>query len=30
MCRVMVEGSTKEETQTYCRQIANVVEKMLG
>jgi phosphoglucosamine mutase len=29
MCRVMVEGSTKEETQTYCRQIANVVEKML-
>jgi phosphoglucosamine mutase len=30
MCRVMVEGSTKEETQTYCRQIADVVEKMLG
>jgi phosphoglucosamine mutase len=30
MCRVMVEGSTKEETQTYCRQIADVVEKMLA
>ena len=30
MCRVMVEGPTKEETQTYCRQIADVVEKMLA
>ena len=30
MCRVMVEGPTKEETQTYCRQIANVVEIMLS
>jgi phosphoglucosamine mutase len=30
MCRVMVEGPTKEETNTYCRQIADVVEKMLG
>jgi phosphoglucosamine mutase len=30
MCRVMVEGPTKEETQTYCRQIADVVEKMLS
>ena len=30
MCRVMVEGPTKEETQTYARQIADVVEKMLG
>ena len=30
MCRVMVEGPTKEETQTYCRQIAEVVEKMLA
>jgi phosphoglucosamine mutase len=30
MCRVMVEGPTKEETQTYCRKIADVVEKMLA
>jgi phosphoglucosamine mutase len=30
MCRVMVEGPTKEATQTYCRQIADVVEKMLA
>jgi phosphoglucosamine mutase len=30
MCRVMVEGPTKEETQTCCRQIAYVVEKMLA
>jgi phosphoglucosamine mutase len=30
MCRVMVEGPTKEETETYCRQIANVVKKILA
>jgi phosphoglucosamine mutase len=30
MCRVMVEGPTKKETQTYCRQIADVVGKMLA
>ena len=30
MCRVMVEGPTKKETETYCRQIADVVEKMLA
>jgi phosphoglucosamine mutase len=30
MCRVMVEGPTKKETEIYCRQIADVVEKMLG
>jgi phosphoglucosamine mutase len=30
MCRVMVEGPTKEETQSHARQIAAVVEKMLG
>jgi phosphoglucosamine mutase len=30
MCRVMVEGPTKEETEKYCRQIAAVVEKMLA
>jgi phosphoglucosamine mutase len=30
MCRVMVEGPTKEETETNCRQIADVVKKMLA
>jgi phosphoglucosamine mutase len=30
MCRVMVEGPTKKETETHCRQIADVVEKILG
>jgi phosphoglucosamine mutase len=30
MCRVMVEGPTKKETESYCRQIADVVEKMLA
>lgn len=30
MCRVMVEGPTRKETETYCRQIADVVEKMLA
>jgi phosphoglucosamine mutase len=30
MCRVMVEGPTKKETESYCRQIADVVEKMLN
>jgi phosphoglucosamine mutase len=30
MCRVMVEGPTKEETQTFCRRIADVVGKMLS
>ena len=29
MCRVMVEGPTKEETETHCRQIAYVVKKIL-
>jgi phosphoglucosamine mutase len=30
MCRVMVEGPTKKETETHCRQIAEVVRKMLA
>ena len=30
MCRVMVEGPTGKETELYCRQIADVVEKMLA
>jgi phosphoglucosamine mutase len=30
MCRVMVEGPTKGETQTHCRRIADVVEKILS
>lgn len=29
MCRVMVEGPTREETETYCRRIADVVQKAL-
>jgi phosphoglucosamine mutase len=30
MCRVMVEGPTKKKTETYCRQIADVVQKLLA
>jgi phosphoglucosamine mutase len=30
MCRVMVEGPTKEETERHCRRIADVVEKILA
>jgi phosphoglucosamine mutase len=30
LCRVMVEGLEKEETQRYCRQIADVVKAVLG
>ena len=30
MCRVMVEGPTKKETETHCRQIADIVKKMLA
>ena len=30
MCRVMVEGPTKEETLEYCKQIADVVRAKLG
>jgi phosphoglucosamine mutase len=30
MCRVMVEGPTKEETIEYCKQIADVVRAKLG
>jgi len=30
MCRVMVEGPTKKETETHCRQIADVVRKILA
>jgi len=30
MCRVMVEGPTNEETEKYCRQIADVVKKAIG
>ncbi|MGO8714637.1 MAG: phosphoglucosamine mutase [Smithella sp.] len=30
MCRIMVEGPTKKETETHCRQIADVVEKILA
>ncbi len=30
MCRVMVEGPTKEKTQNYCRQIADAVKQAIG
>ena len=30
MCRAMVEDPDKEETQTQCRRIADVVGKMLA
>ena len=30
MCRVMVEGPSHEETERYCRQIAEVVDKKLN
>ena len=29
-CRIMVEGPTIDETDKYCRQIANIVRKELG
>jgi phosphoglucosamine mutase len=30
LCRVMVEGPTHQETETYCRQIAEAIQKKLG
>jgi phosphoglucosamine mutase len=30
MCRVMVEGPTDEETERYCRQVAEVVKATIG
>ena len=30
LCRVMVEGPQKDETQRYCQQIADVVKATLG
>ena len=30
MCRVMVEGPTNEETERYCRQVADLVQKSIG
>jgi phosphoglucosamine mutase len=30
MCRVMVEGPTDEETERYCRQVAEVVKAVIG
>lgn len=30
VCRVMVEGPTKEETEEYCRQIADIIKDRLG
>ena len=30
MCRVMVEGPTKKETENHCRRIAEIVKKILA
>jgi phosphoglucosamine mutase len=30
MCRVMVEGPTKELTDRYCEQLASIVRRALG
>jgi len=30
MCRVMVEGPSMESTRAYCREIADVVQQVLG
>ena len=30
LCRVMVEGPDKDETQRYCQQIADVIKAVLG
>jgi hypothetical protein len=30
MCRVMVEGPTKDATEKYCSKIAAVVQAALG
>ena len=30
MCRVMVEGPTPEDTERYCRQLADVIREKLG
>ena len=30
VCRIMVEGPTLEETERYCRQIADIIKDKLG
>jgi len=30
MCRVMVEGPTKEITEKYCKQLSEIVKKALS
>jgi len=30
LCRVMVEGPTKEETEQYCKQIADIIKDNIG
>jgi phosphoglucosamine mutase len=30
LCRVMVEGPTTEQTQAYCQQIADALQKALA
>jgi len=30
MCRVMVEGPSYDVTETYCKQIAEVIQSAIG
>jgi len=30
MCRVMVEGQTREETESCCRQLADLISAKIG
>jgi phosphoglucosamine mutase len=30
MCRIMVEGPTRELTEKYCQQIAEVIREVIG
>jgi len=30
LCRVMVEASTQKETESCCKQIAEVIKKVIG
>jgi phosphoglucosamine mutase len=30
ICRIMVEGPTKEETDRHCRQLAEIIKDKLG
>ena len=30
ICRIMVEGPTINETRSYCREIADIIQEILG